>query len=69
MMTVAALLGIDSCPIEGFVQNVWELQLQELTGIDSTLFKPVWALALGYRLTEPGEKTRRPLGDVLHRFD
>jgi len=69
MMTVAALLGIDSCPIEGFVQEVWEQQLQELTGVDNTMFKPVWALALGYRLTEPGEKTRRPLGDVLHRFD
>jgi len=69
MMTVAALLGIDSCPIEGFVQEVWEQQLQELTGVDNTMFKPVWALALGYRLTEPGEKPRRPLGDVLHRFD
>lgn len=65
MMSVAAMLGIDSCPIEGFKQSVSEKILQKDLGIDTTNYGLSYMLALGYRLNEPRTKTRRSLQEIV----
>jgi len=60
MMTAAALLGIDSCPIEGFNRRDAELLLAR----HNLLERQVWGLsvmvAFGYRLKDASPKTRWP---------
>lgn len=65
MMTVAALRGIDSCPIEGFnIEKVTHvLQNHGLINIDTDL--PVAMVAFGYRSIEQPEKTRRSLSEIV----
>jgi len=66
MMTAAAYLGIDSCPIEGFQQSkVDELFVQE--GVfDPAHFGVSVMVAFGYRAQEPHRtKTRQPLEDLI----
>lgn len=65
MMTAAALIGIDSCPIEGFKQQETELVLQEQLGVDTSLYGLSYMVAFGYRVVEPKQKTRRPIEDVV----
>lgn len=65
MMTVAAMMGIDSCPIEGFDKQAMERVLAEDFEIDTRLYAMGWGLALGYRVAEPRVKTRQPLEDVV----
>lgn len=48
LMLAAALLKIDSCPLEGLDAN----QYDELLGLKGTGYKTVAAVALGYRHTE-----------------
>ena len=69
MMTSAALLGIDSCPIEGFdLDAVTELLKSEnIIGADD--FVPSYMVAFGYRETEPKAKTRQPQADVIEWFE
>lgn len=59
MMTTAALLGIDSCPMEGFdVEAVNALLATEL-GIDTQRARLAVMVAFGYRAAEPGPKRRQ----------
>ncbi|MBB3111278.1 nitroreductase [Paenibacillus phyllosphaerae] len=66
MMTAAALLGIDSCPIEGFnfdkVHQIFEDEgLLEDGKLDISVM-----VAFGYRSQEPKRpKTRRPMEEVV----
>ncbi|REH83856.1 NAD(P)H-dependent oxidoreductase [Staphylococcus felis] len=66
MMTTAAMLGIDSCPIEGFqYQEVAQL-LSDKGYFDRSIFEPSVMVAFGYREEDPKrEKTRRPQDDVV----
>ena len=66
MMTAAAFLGIDSCPIEGFqYENVAKV-LADKGYLDTDEFWPSVMVAFGYRDAEPTrEKTRRPAEDVI----
>ncbi|WP_248925181.1 NAD(P)H-dependent oxidoreductase [Paenibacillus hamazuiensis] len=64
MMTAAALIGIDSCPIEGFDQRKVEGVLQE-EGIMEDGFGVSCMVAFGYRVREPREKTRQPIEQVV----
>ncbi len=64
MMTVAALLGIDSCPIEGFNQVETEKVLHEHFNIDTTQYGISYMLAFGYRLNEPKVKTRKSMEQI-----
>ena len=64
MMTVAAMLGIDSCPIEGYNQVETDKVLQEHFDIDTTQYGISYMLALGYRLNEPKVKTRKSLEQI-----
>jgi nitroreductase len=65
MMTSAAMIGIDSCPIEGFNQETSNKILKEDLGIDTSLYGISYMVAFGYRVNEPREKTRRNINDII----
>ncbi len=65
MMTSAAMIGIDSCPIEGFKQKEMDAILKENFGIDTDKFGISFMLAFGYRITETREKTRRKMEEIV----
>lgn len=65
MMTTAAMIGIDSCPIEGFKKEETEKLLREEFGVDTDKYGLSYMLAFGYRVNEPHTKTRRPIEDVV----
>ncbi len=65
MMTAAAMIGIDSCPIEGFNQKKTEKILKEDFGIDTGKFGLSYMVAFGYRVNEPRAKTRRKLNEIV----
>lgn len=65
-MTVAALMGIDSCPIEGFEVAKTSSVLEEHFGIDPERYRPAVMVAFGYRADGPTfPKTRRPLDQIV----
>ncbi|MDF2927136.1 MAG: nitroreductase YfkO [Paenibacillaceae bacterium] len=66
MMTAAALIGIDSCPIEGFDKTKVEELLEEEGILDRAQFGVSAMAAFGYRTSEPRKKTRRPTDEVVH---
>lgn len=65
MMTAAAMISIDSCPIEGFKQKETEAILQKHFGIDTTKYGLSYMVAFGYRIAEPREKTRRKMDQIV----
>jgi hypothetical protein len=66
MMTSAALIGIDSCPIEGFHQENAEALLKEKFGVDTEKFGLSFMAAFGYRKADPENgKSRRKLEDIV----
>jgi len=65
MMTSAALIGIDSCPMEGFNPKISEKILKEETDIDMKKYALSYIVAFGYRVNEPSKKTRRSLNEVV----
>ncbi|GGH74216.1 NAD(P)H-dependent oxidoreductase [Phaeocystidibacter marisrubri] len=65
MMTSAAMIGIDSCPIEGFNQEISNTILKEDLGIDTSLYGISYMVAFGYRVNEPRPKTRRNISDFV----
>jgi len=65
MMTVAALIGIDSCPIEGFNMQKMNQLLAEEGLLEDGHFSISAMVAFGYRAKDPMTKTRRPFDDVV----
>jgi len=66
MMSTAALMGIDSCPIEGFEVARTQEVLQEHFGIDPAEYRPAVMVAFGYRAGAPMfPKTRRDMDTVV----
>lgn len=66
MMTAGALMGIDSCPIEGFELDQTEAVLRTEFGIDTRVYKPAVMVAFGYRADGPMfPKTRREMSDIV----
>ncbi|MCK0131380.1 NAD(P)H-dependent oxidoreductase [Flavobacteriaceae bacterium F08102] len=66
MMTSAALIGIDSCPIEGFNQEKAEALLREKFGVDTDKYGLSYMVAFGYRKAEPPHaKSRRNKKDLI----
>ena len=59
MMTSAAMIGIDSCPIEGFVQTGADRVLAEAGLLEDGRFGLAVMVAFGYRVNPPPEKTRQ----------
>ncbi|SHI15290.1 NAD(P)H-dependent oxidoreductase [Ferrimonas marina] len=69
VMSVAAMMGIDSCPIEGFEMDKTVEVLEQHFGIDPKLYKPAVMVALGYRADEPQfPKTRRTQEQTVSWF-
>lgn len=65
MMTVAALRGIDSCPIEGFQAEPVEKLLRYEGIVDGTVNRLVAMAAFGYRADAPQPKKRRSLDEIV----
>lgn len=69
MLTVGALMGIDSCPIEGFDIDETAKTLEQHFGIDPKVYRPAVMFAFGYRAADPEfPKTRRPMEDTVSWF-
>ncbi|GAA4885293.1 NAD(P)H-dependent oxidoreductase [Ferrimonas pelagia] len=69
VMNTAALLGIDSCPIEGFEMDKTIEVLEKHFGVDPKLYRPAVMVALGYRADEPQfPKTRRSQQQTVSWF-
>ncbi len=65
MLTSAAMIGIDSCPIEGFNRKNTERILKEEFDVDTDQFGISYMAAFGYRIKDPRPKTRRHLNEVV----
>ncbi len=66
MMTAAAMVGIDSCPIEGFHQEKAEALLREKFGVDTNKYGLSFMVAFGHRKAAPEfAKSRRDLADIV----
>jgi len=61
MMTAAAYIGIDSCPIEGFEKE----KVEEILGLDPTQYQLSMVLPFGYRINEQSEQLRLSFEDVV----
>ena len=68
MMTAAALIGIDSCPIEGYAQDKVDEVLAEDFGVDLDEYGVAYMLAFGYRVKPARRKKRRPLEQMVRWF-
>lgn len=65
LMTVCAIEGIDSCPMEGFEPEKYD----ECLGLEKLNLKSVLVMPIGYRASDDMfsefKKVRRPLSDVI----
>ena len=69
MMTVAAMIGIDSCPMEGFDRKKMDSLLATELNIETDKFSMAYALAFGYRKEEPKAKTRQNIEAITSWFE
>ncbi len=65
MMTGAALIGIDSCPIEGFNYAEVNRILAEEGAFDATEYGVSVMVTFGYRAKEIKKKYRKPLEEMV----
>jgi len=65
MMSAAAQIGIDSCPIEGFEQDAAERLLAEAGVLDRARLGLTVMVAFGYRAHPQTPKTRREMTEVV----
>jgi nitroreductase len=65
MMTAAALIDIDSCPIEGFNQEKAEAVLAEAGLLEDGRFGLAVMVAFGYRVNPQPVKTRQAMEQVV----
>ncbi len=68
MMTAAALMGIDSCPIEGFPVDAVNAILRDNCGVDTNALQVSCMVAFGYRTEPQPTKSRQPLEAIVQRF-
>ncbi len=64
MMSVAAMLGIDSCAVEGFNYDSLEKLLQDEFNIDTNIWGVSVMVGFGYRLNPQPKKSRQALKDI-----
>lgn len=65
MMTSAALIGIDSCPIEGYDVAATEALLVKEGVLDGEEFGLAVMAAFGYRINPQSAKTRQSMEEVV----
>lgn len=69
MMTSAAMIGIDSCPIEGFkAKELAQIMVDEF-GIDADEFGVACMVSFGYRVNEQRKKTRQCIEDITQWYN
>ncbi len=61
MMSAAAMIGIDSCAIEGFETQ----KVEEILRIDTTKERIAVIVAFGFRINEPGKKYRLDMDELV----
>jgi nitroreductase len=61
MMTYAATIGIDSCPIEGFEKE----NVEAVLGLDTKKFQVAMLLPFGYRINEQPSQMRLDFEEVV----
>ncbi len=61
MMTGAASMGIDSCPIEGFSRAA----VDSLLDVDSKEYQTAVLVTFGYRVNEPPQHFRQDLDELI----
>lgn len=61
MMTAGAVLGIDSCPIEGFDKE----QVETILGLNTKQYQLSLVLPLGYRINEQSSQLRLDYDEVV----
>ncbi|MBN6062763.1 NAD(P)H-dependent oxidoreductase [Aggregatibacter actinomycetemcomitans] len=66
MMTGAALIGIDSCPIEGFNYAEVNRILAQTGAYDADKYAVSVAATFGYRAKDIRPKARKPLNEIVH---
>ena len=64
MMTAAAMIGIDSCAIEGYDQSATEAVLADAGVLDTNSFGLGVMVAFGYRINPQPQKTRQSIADM-----
>jgi nitroreductase len=69
MMSSAAMLGIDSCAVEGFRADALEELMVKEFGMDSKEFGVSVMVAFGYRVDEQKLKTRQSQEDVVEWYN
>ncbi len=65
MMSAAAMIGIDSCPIEGFDRKKLEKVLADEGVLDTAKYGVAVMAGFGYRIKQPREKTRRSKSEKI----
>jgi nitroreductase len=65
MLTSAAMIGIDSCPIEGFQKKEIEEVLAESCNMDREKYGVSYMATFGYRVNPPKVKTRQEAKDIF----
>jgi len=65
MMTAAAMIGIDSCPIEGFQMKEVEQVLVQSCELDLAKHGVSYMVAFGYRVNPQRPKTRQDAKDII----
>ena len=68
MMSAAALIGIDSCPIEGFRADEVGAVVRDAFGVDLDKFGVSYMLAFGYRLNPAPPKTRQAMDAIVEWY-
>jgi nitroreductase len=69
VMHAASSIGIDSCPIEGFVKDKVIAALDSHNVIDNKSQQPLVFCAFGHRLQNPlRPKTRKPIDELVRYF-
>ncbi len=61
MMTAAAFVGIDSCPIEGFEKE----NVEDVLGLDTSKYQVAVIVPFGYRINEQPTQLRLPFDEVV----
>ncbi len=61
MMTAAAFIGIDSCPIEGFEKE----NVENVLGLDTSKYQVAAFVPFGYRINEQPTQLRLPFEQVV----
>lgn len=61
MMTAAAFIGIDSCPIEGFEKE----NLETVLDLDTSKYQVAVVVPFGYRVNEQSTQLRLPFDEVV----